>query len=314
MASINPKDLEAISAYIDQALDSRAQARLEERLEHEPELRAELNSMRRTRRILRSTPAVRAPRNFTLTPEMVGAVSPAPNRFLSVTRFTFALASIFFVFTLVGNYTFGNVTPVHSEQSTAYAVPAEEQADAAEVMEAPVEPSAERVVEDTAAQDAAAAGETTIVEEAPVEEGMAVEATDTVESMKVPPAGGGGEPPVEPAPETLPSGGSGVTEAAPTEEAMQAMAPPPEESLSVAAEESTGDAAAAADTQVMEAEAASEPAASTENSAVDQPAEKIVAETPAGEAPTPNLWALGAMISGALALVAGGLSIGLRKK
>lgn len=304
MASINQKDLEAISAYIDQALDSREQARLEERLKHEPELRAELNSLRRTRRILRSMPAMRAPRNFTLTPEMVGEAAPKQNRLLPATRFAFALASIFFVFTLVGNFSVGNFAAMQADQTSAYAVPAEGES---EVMEAPLEPFAEDAVEEAAAAESAeslpaAAGETTIVEEP---------------SGKELPAEGDGEP-LQPTPEPPASGGSGVTEAAPgeepAEESMQAMAAPTEESLSVAAAETQESVERVMDVgEESEDTAADTGAGSANDAAGSSPVEKTAVE-PAPVDNGPNWWGIGAIISGLLALVTGGLSFSLRRK
>lgn len=68
---LTDRDLELLSAYIDDELSSSERTTLEARLEHEPQLRRELRALRQTVELVRLTPRVRAPRDFTLTPEMV---------------------------------------------------------------------------------------------------------------------------------------------------------------------------------------------------------------------------------------------------
>jgi anti-sigma factor RsiW len=103
---ISPRDWEAISAYVDGQLTPKERARLEDRLRANTELRAALQEIRRTRAMLRSQPRLRAPRNFTLTPEMVGQQSavrrPAP-RLYPAMRLASALASLLFVLVLLGD-------------------------------------------------------------------------------------------------------------------------------------------------------------------------------------------------------------------
>ncbi len=70
---LSPRDLESLSAYLDGQLPAGEQRRLESRLAQEPALRASLEEMRRTRLLLRSLPRARAPRNFTLKPNMIPA-------------------------------------------------------------------------------------------------------------------------------------------------------------------------------------------------------------------------------------------------
>ncbi len=65
---IRPDDLDLLSSYLDNALPEAARANLEARLSAEPELRATLDSLRTTVRVLRAAPALRPPRNFTLDP------------------------------------------------------------------------------------------------------------------------------------------------------------------------------------------------------------------------------------------------------
>jgi hypothetical protein len=65
---IRPDDFELLSAYLDNALPEAARADLESRLATEPELRATLDSLRTTIRVLRAAPSLKTPRNFTLDP------------------------------------------------------------------------------------------------------------------------------------------------------------------------------------------------------------------------------------------------------
>ena len=75
---LTDRDAELLSAYIDDALDADTRTSLEARLEQDADLRQELRSLQQTVALVRSLPDVRAPRNFTLTPEMVGLNDPAP--------------------------------------------------------------------------------------------------------------------------------------------------------------------------------------------------------------------------------------------
>ena len=65
------QDYELLSAYIDGMLTTGERTRLEARLQTEPELQRELNALRETIALVKALPALTAPRNFTLTAEMV---------------------------------------------------------------------------------------------------------------------------------------------------------------------------------------------------------------------------------------------------
>lgn len=98
---IPPRDIELISAYLDRQLKPKELARLEVRLKSEPDLQEMLESLRRTRLMLRSLPPRKAPRNFTLTPAMVGA-KPA-RTFQPVFGMVSALAIILLLFVFIGD-------------------------------------------------------------------------------------------------------------------------------------------------------------------------------------------------------------------
>src|SRR5450432_2233959 len=69
MASNNPpteQDYELLSAYVDNQLSAADRTQLEARFESEPALRATLNDLRRTIVVLKASPSLTPPRNFTL--------------------------------------------------------------------------------------------------------------------------------------------------------------------------------------------------------------------------------------------------------
>ncbi len=87
------RDLELLSSYLDGQLSPSDAARLEARLLVEPDLRSVLRDLRSARTMLRQLPMRKAPRNFRLTPKMVGKNPPLP-RVYPAFRFTSALATI----------------------------------------------------------------------------------------------------------------------------------------------------------------------------------------------------------------------------
>lgn len=103
-ANLTTRDYEMLSAYIDGQLAPGEQRKLEERLHARPELQVALEELRRTRMLLRQAPRRRAPRNFTLTPAMVGEQrrKPAPwAGWFPALSFTSALAALALVVTIV---------------------------------------------------------------------------------------------------------------------------------------------------------------------------------------------------------------------
>jgi len=109
MASISTRDLEELSAYLDQQLDPRAKARLESRFKAEPELSAALEELGRTRYVLRSQPRLRAPRNFTLTSKMakMKVHSLSGSGAFPALRLASALATVLLVLVVAGELVSG---------------------------------------------------------------------------------------------------------------------------------------------------------------------------------------------------------------
>jgi hypothetical protein len=92
------RDIELLSSYLDGQLSSSDSAHLETRLRTDPDLRSVLHDLRGARSLLRQLPMRKAPRNFTLTPKMVGKNPPLPRSY-PVFKFTAAFATILLFFT-----------------------------------------------------------------------------------------------------------------------------------------------------------------------------------------------------------------------
>ena len=96
------RDVEKLSAYLDGQLKPSEIARLEARLQSEPELASVFKDLRQARGLLRQLPQRRAPRNFTLTPKMVGGKPPMPRTY-PVFRLATVLATLLLFFTFATN-------------------------------------------------------------------------------------------------------------------------------------------------------------------------------------------------------------------
>jgi hypothetical protein len=175
---ITTRDMEAISAYLDNELKPREYDRLTARLQAEPRLRAVLDEMKQTRTMLRNIPQVRPPRNFTLSPEVVPRRSSLLQLFPSL-QFASALAAILLVLFVAGD-AFGVLAP-RPIFTTAQSVGAPEalQLDDTEAMvegALPGETAVEKSAGDSeVAGDAAVVGESVAVEEAQSEAEPGVE-------------------------------------------------------------------------------------------------------------------------------------------
>jgi hypothetical protein len=97
LSDLPPDVLEMLSAALDGALDAREQALLQARLKVDEQLRQAMQELRQARAGLRILPTVRPPRNFLLTPEMVGRRAPRPA--YPRLRLATALAALAFAFT-----------------------------------------------------------------------------------------------------------------------------------------------------------------------------------------------------------------------
>lgn len=90
---LSERDLELLSAYIDGEITPSERTQLEARLNREPGLRRELATLRQTVSWINALPPPRAPRNFTLTPEMVRR-KPAKVLFFPATAMVSTLSAV----------------------------------------------------------------------------------------------------------------------------------------------------------------------------------------------------------------------------
>jgi hypothetical protein len=97
---MTPQDFDQLSAYIDNQLSPAEKARLEARLEREPDLQTTLADLRLTRRMLRSLPTLKPPRNFTLSRAHAQVAARPRFQLFPALRLATALAGLAFVFVL----------------------------------------------------------------------------------------------------------------------------------------------------------------------------------------------------------------------
>jgi anti-sigma factor RsiW len=191
----NFRDIEQLSSYLDGQLSPSESARLESRISSDPELASAFNDIRAARGILRKLPARKAPRNFTLTRQMVGLKPPLPRAY-SAFRFSTAFATVLFVLTFAANaltqlprMSFGAGAPAAAPQG-AYGLgggPAATEAPAA-ATEAPMAaaPSLEMAVAPTETLPATSADSARVIETPIPEAPMAKEPGNVSELQNQP--------------------------------------------------------------------------------------------------------------------------------
>jgi len=133
-SQLSTRDWEYLSAYLDRQLKTKDIASLEARLSVDPGYSAALGELQRTRDALRSLPRMPAPRNFTLTPQMVGQRSSLRQRSLLRARpalrlapvfgFASALATFLLVLVIAGDF-LGILTPATKPLAQAPVLSAE---------------------------------------------------------------------------------------------------------------------------------------------------------------------------------------------
>jgi len=111
------QDWQMLSAFLDSELSPQEISRLKGRLTAEADLREALESLRRTRIILRNSPKIRAPHNFTLTRQMAGIPEKQKSSIVfSLLKLGTALASVLFIFALLGDFIIKKPMPMASYQ------------------------------------------------------------------------------------------------------------------------------------------------------------------------------------------------------
>jgi len=103
--SISERELVELSAYLDGQLAPGEKARLEKTLRSRPELRAAMADLQHTRHHLRNQPAIRAPRNFTLSPKFAESQQRRSifSTLFNTMRVASIAASLLFVLVLLGD-------------------------------------------------------------------------------------------------------------------------------------------------------------------------------------------------------------------
>lgn len=119
------RDLELLSAYLDHELSSKEQDLIEARLKSNPDLRRILGELHQNRAAMRSLPRLRAPHNFTLSPEFAG-VKPK-RRAYPAFGIVSALSSLVLILVLVGDFLFQPtmISQPIADQFAAEVVPVE---------------------------------------------------------------------------------------------------------------------------------------------------------------------------------------------
>ncbi len=102
--ALSSRDLELLSAYLDQQIKAGERQKVETRLREDAEFRQTYEQMRQTRQLLRSLPAVHAPRNFTLSPAQVRVIPS--RRFIPIFGMASAIASFLLVLVFLSDILF----------------------------------------------------------------------------------------------------------------------------------------------------------------------------------------------------------------
>jgi anti-sigma factor RsiW len=181
-SQLSSRDWEYLSAYLDRQLKPKEIASLEARLSVDPVLSAALGELQRTRDALRSLPRMRAPRNFTLTPQMVDQRSslrqrsplrarPAA-RLAPVFGFASALATFLLVLVIAGDF-LGILAPSTKPLAQAPVLSSE----------VAVQPMATAVVEERIASKEAAPTEPQQPETAAAEDTTMLQAPQTAQMI-----------------------------------------------------------------------------------------------------------------------------------
>ncbi|MBL6966525.1 MAG: hypothetical protein ISR60_08200 [Anaerolineales bacterium] len=152
---ISRRDWEHLSAYLDGQLAEKERALLAARLKQNPALQSALDDLAALRGALHSLPQMRAPRNFTLTPQMVALRPTRAARLYPTFRLASVLSSLLFVIVLLGNFFAPNrmaMAPAQELAAPAAQKIAEEEVEM--IAEAPAAPAEEAAADMAVAENA----------------------------------------------------------------------------------------------------------------------------------------------------------------
>ena len=125
------QELNKLSAYLDNALSPRQTRKLEARLAVDPELQEKLDKLRRTKLTLGHLTRLRAPRNFTLTPDMVSVRKPRKQPLQTTLRLASALAAVLLVVLFGAEFILREIRPPQMLEAEAPVMEAARVADEA---------------------------------------------------------------------------------------------------------------------------------------------------------------------------------------
>ncbi len=162
MNHLSFRDYEKFSAYLDGQLSPAETQKLEAQLKANPEWRLALDELSATRTLLRSAPRYRAPRNFTLSPEVARQYARKSwfPQFLTV-RFSAAVATLSVIAALVLQLLPGARLATQVAMAPAPEVTTADQALKAMEESAPAEAPSAQMAPQPTAMAAAAASEAT---------------------------------------------------------------------------------------------------------------------------------------------------------
>jgi len=176
---MSSRDWVLLSSYLDGELSPKEIKRIEERLNNEPVLQFALEELQQTKLTLQQTPKLKVPRNFFLTPTMVGMrTRPQPAR-------RYRLASALMTFMLIGvlvldfgrTFMSGSMAPAAPKEVMLEAI----SDSAADALEEPALMEAEGAMESDRAVAETEAGEP-LEEESPAPQ-VAAEAVEEGEAL-----------------------------------------------------------------------------------------------------------------------------------
>jgi hypothetical protein len=104
MMKIPTRDQELLGAYLDGELSKPARHQLETRLQYDIDLADAMAELQQVRALLRITPKLKAPRNFTLKPEITRETRGERTRYFYGFRLVSIAASFLLILVLIGDY------------------------------------------------------------------------------------------------------------------------------------------------------------------------------------------------------------------
>jgi len=185
---LSRRDIESLSAYLDDRLSPRQRRALRARISSDPALRTALHSMAQTRALLHRAPQAKRPRSFTLTAEMLGERTK-PARTYPAMRLVSAIASMLFVVVVFGDIFLGGA--IGGAETANKSMMAAGVADEAEMAPMAME-AGDMEAPEAAEAPLAEADEETVAADAPAEQvdGLGQQTSETPEFMPTPSVSG----------------------------------------------------------------------------------------------------------------------------